>query len=476
MLEEIVKYRANAYVTVSVGLFIFFHEGRMALAVDGGAEPDATASDATGEHREASPPSIQNDQLKQAITEAVAAAMARRLVEPRRTPPSQAAIPEPDRFVESNVISLVGRDGFRWQDRAGQFLLNPYVLVQTRAQFQYFDDAGLDLSDPDNLANLGFAIPNAIFGVAGKAFGRLSFNLALNGPCGGGCLMNEAWLEGNFSDAARVRVGKFKTPMSWHVQSRLGARLAPGSPTSLATRVNTPFDINALNPTIGTNFDVGVMLHGRLAHGLQYQIGLWNGEGVQVNGATSTLSDDSRMPALMGAARLAWQPLGPLAPEEGGAGARGKTRVHVGASTSYNVEANAESSSDLRAGIELVVMGHGWTWANEGYLMNMRFTERMRGTPSLLFYGAYTALSRYLASDLEPFVRWDIFERNSTRTPGILLLPGIGCNYYMFGPNLKLQAFYQYAATVGHSNSAVATDDVADLGRHTAILQLQFAI
>jgi len=406
----------------------------------------------------------------------VAGALARAEAERLRSTPPSAPVPEPDRFVESNVISLVGRDGFRWQDRAGLFLLNPYVLVQTRGQLQYFDDAGLELSDPDTLANVGFAVPNAVLGVAGKAFGRLSFNLALNGPCGGGCLLNEAWLEGNFSDAARVRAGKLKTPMSWHVQSRLGARLAPVGPTSLLTRVNLPFDINAQNPTLGTTFDVGVMLHGSLAGGLSYQVGLWNGEGSQVNGATSTLADDSKLPALMGAGRLAWQPLGALSPEEGGAGAGGPPRLHVAVSASYNVEGNGESSNDLRAGAECVLTGRGWTWTSEGYLLHMRFTERMRGTPSVSFLGGYTTLARYFGSHLEPFVRFDLFDRNSTRVAGVLMLPGVGLNHYAFGPNLKLQVFYQYAVTVGHGSEAPALDDVADLGQHLAILQLQFAI
>lgn len=188
------------------------------------------------------------------------------------------------------------------------------------------------------------------------------------------------------------------------------------------------------------------------------------------------MADDTKLPALLGAARLTWQPLGALSPEEGGAGAIGAPRVHVGVSTSYNVEGNGESSNDLRAGLELVVIGRGFTWTSEGYLLHMRFTERMRGTPSLVFYGAYSTLARYLGSGIEPFVRWDVFDRNSTRVAGMLLLPGVGLNYYAFGPNLKLQAFYQYAATVGHGGRASATDDVADMGQHMAILQLQFAI
>ena len=89
---------------------------------------------------------------------------------------------------------------------------------------------------------------------------RLSYNLSLNGACAGRpCLLNQAWLEGNAADELRLRVGKFKTPMHWSIQTRIGQKLAPFARASLTTPVNVPFDLNAANPAMATVFDLGLI-------------------------------------------------------------------------------------------------------------------------------------------------------------------------------------------------------------------------
>ena len=65
-----------------------------------------------------------------------------------------------DKFVESDVVRLDDKKGFSLQTRAGDFLLKPYILVQTAANLNYYDDEGLNLADQDNIANSGFSIPN----------------------------------------------------------------------------------------------------------------------------------------------------------------------------------------------------------------------------------------------------------------------------------------------------------------------------
>lgn len=415
--------------------------------------------------------------MQQRIDEAVQRALAleRAGSEAARPSAPPKAADDAVKYVESNVVSAVGREGFSWQDRQGQFLFHPYVLVQTRLQFLRVDDEGLELSDRDNFVDLGFGLPNAILGVAGKAFEKLSFNFALNGPCAGkGCLMNEAWLEGNLSDAVRLRMGKFKVPMNWHVQTRLAGRLAPSSPNSLSARVNIPFDINAVNPVIASGFDLGLMMHGLVRDRLQYQVGVFNGEGVGVNTPTSTLSDDSGLPALLYAGRIAWVPFGPL-PLEERAGGPGATKLLVGASVSYNAEANAESSSDLRAGLELVLSAPGWYWATEAYLLHMDYMERMKNSPNYLFWGANTILARSLGPNLEPFVRLDAYDRNSVEKRGLLLMPAVGLKWYLFEQNLNLQAMYEYLTKIGHEDELSANDDDNSMAEHSLMAMLQFA-
>ena len=382
-----------------------------------------------------------------------------------------------DNYVESNVVSMADRDGFKWSTRRGDFLFNPYILMQTRLQIKVVDDEGLNLADPDNVVDTGFGIPAALFGIAGKAFDRLSFNLTFNGACAGKpCLLNQAWLEGVVSDGFRIRAGKFKTPQHWASLVRIGQRITPDRPASLITRVNIPFDINAVNPVIATGFDIGLMVHGLINNKFQYQLGIFNGEGIGVNMPTSTLSDDYSIPALLYAGRIALMPLGPMPLREGGPAGTADTRLLIGASASYNVESSSETSNDFRSGFEFALASGGLYWGTEAYLLHMNFVERQEDAPSYLFWGAYTQVGYLFKNKIEPVVRFELFDRNSIDTDGILLLPAGGLNYYLFGQNLKLQALYQYLARAGHENPLAANDDDNSMAEHSFMLQLQFVL
>lgn len=91
---------------------------------------------------------------------------------------------------ENGVVSLAGRDGFSWSTRNGDFVFKPYLLAQTSANFNYYDSEGLDPAyNQDNVANSGFAIPYAVLGFTGKAFGIVTYNLSLNAAASGGNLL-----------------------------------------------------------------------------------------------------------------------------------------------------------------------------------------------------------------------------------------------------------------------------------------------
>ena len=82
---------------------------------------------------------------------------------------------------ENGVVSLAGKEGFSIATKKGDFVFKPYLLVQTSASVNYYDDEGLDLAyNQDNIHNTGFAIPYAILGFTGKAFNRVTFNLSIN--------------------------------------------------------------------------------------------------------------------------------------------------------------------------------------------------------------------------------------------------------------------------------------------------------
>ena len=186
---------------------------------------------------------------------------------------------EVDKYIENGLISLAGKDGISWQTRSGDFLFKPYTLLQTRAIFNYYDDEGLDLAEQDNVLNSGFEFAYALVGFAGKAFNKITFNVAINAAASGAVLLNQAWFDVNLRDELRFRVGKFKTPFNQAFLVQNGQTLFPMLPASLNTRVNLPYDINSVNPKLSTGFDIGVQMHGLLNKNLEYQFGIFNGTG-----------------------------------------------------------------------------------------------------------------------------------------------------------------------------------------------------
>ncbi|PCH67657.1 MAG: porin [Bacteroidales bacterium] len=382
---------------------------------------------------------------------------------------------EEDKYIESDVISLVDRTGFTWQTPKGDFKLKPYMLVLTKGEFNYVDDEGLNIAEVDNVVKTGFGIPKAILGFAGRAFDKITYNFAIDAAASGNALLNQAWFDINMKDEFRLRVGKFKTPMNRAYQVRLGQSLLPVLPTSLTTSVNLPYSLNAVNPVMSTGFDIGVMAHGLLKDKWMYQVAIFNGTGIGVNKPTNTLSDDLGIPSLLYSGRLAYQPHGAMPLHEGDPEDVNSFKMSLAASASYNVEANYESSNDLRVGAEFAVMSNRFYFSSEAYLMSMDFVERQKVSPALTYYGAYAQAGYLFKSGVQPVVRMELMDRNSTDEDGILLMPAVGFNYFILGQNLKLQTMYQVLLKSGHVSDYEANDDDNGLSEHRFIVQLQFS-
>lgn len=391
---------------------------------------------------------------------------------------AQEADKQPDdleKYIDNGMISIADKDGFSWQTKAGDFLFKPYTLIQTRAVMNYYDDEGLSLSEEDNILNSGFAIPFALVGFAGKAFDKITYNVALNAAASGAELLNQAWFDINMRDELRVRIGKFKTPFNQAFLVKNGQTLFPALPNSLTTRVNVPFDINSVNPKLATGFDIGVELHGLLQNTVGYQIGVFNGTGITVNSATNSTSDDNGMPSLLYAGRLTYMPFGPMPTHQGDPSQLSEQKLLIGVSGSYNVEANYESSNDVRAGLELAWLKNRWYVSAEGYLLSMDFVERQQESPVYTFWGGYAQAGYFVSGTLQPAIRVDIMDRNAIDDDGMLVIPGVGLNYYISGHNLKIQTLYQYMTKAGFESTADANDDDNGLAEHQVCVQLQFA-
>ena len=380
-----------------------------------------------------------------------------------------------DKYVENDVVSLAGKKGFSFTTRAGDFLFKPYALVQAAGKFNYYDDQGLENLYADNVANSGFEIPNAILGFTGKAFGRVTFNLSLNAAKSGGSLLQQAWFDVAIKESLRIRVGKFKTPFSHGYLTTLGETLFPVLPISLSSTILLPHSLNAANPSMATGFDTGVQLHGLLGGKWNYQVGIFNGTGGSVNTATKTTSDDHRwLMSLLYAGRIAYMPKGVMPSTQGDLGNLHDDKMSFALSTSYNVEAEDESSNDWRVGVEFAWIKDRFYFGAEGYWMNMKFTERQRISQAYNFWGAYAQVGYFITDKLQGAVRYDVYDRNGIDDGGLLNLPAAGVNYYFFHSNLKLQVMYQYLGRTGHDTQKDRDNDGLGLARHSATAMLQY--
>lgn len=385
------------------------------------------------------------------------------------------AMAQHEEDTENGVVSLAGRDGFTISSKKGDFVFKPYLLVQASGNFNWYDDEGLDKAyNQDNIANSGFAIPYAVLGFTGKAFGKVSFNLSINAAASGGALLQQAWFDVQFKKELALRVGKFKTPFSHAYLTTLGETLLPQLPVSLTSSVIMPYSLNAVSPNISTGFDLGVELHGLVGEKFGYEVGLFNGTGISVNTASKTMSDDWHIPSLLYAGRLTYMPKGVMPATQGNPNCLKEDKILFGLSGSINVESESESTNDTRVGLEFAMLKNKLYLAAEAYYMNVGFTKRQKINESYNYLGGYVQGGYFVAPRVQVAARYDIFNRNGAGDDGFLNMPAVGMNYFFKGCNLKLQAMYQYVARWGHDTQLDRDNDNLGLATHSATVLLQY--
>ena len=391
------------------------------------------------------------------------------------------ALAQHEEETENGIVSLAGREGFTIASKKGDFVFKPYLLVQTSANFNWYDDEGLDKAyNQDNVANSGFAIPYAVLGFTGKAFGKVSFNLSLNAAATGAALLQQAWFDVELKKQLKkqfsIRVGKFKTPFSHAYLTTLGETLMPSLPLSLTAPVILPYSLNAVTPNIGTGFDLGVEVHGLLADKFGYEVGLFNGTGISVNTAGKTFSDDWHIPSLLYAGRFTYMPNGVMPSTQGNPNRlnEDKLMLGVGVSTSLNVESENESTNDYRAGLEFAMLKRKLYLGAEMYYMHVGFTKRQKIDQGYHYLGGYVQGGYFVTSRLQATARYDFFNRNGMDTNGFMNMPAVGVNYFFKGCNLKLQAMYQFVGRWGHDTQLDRDNDDLGIATHNATVMLQY--
>lgn len=386
-----------------------------------------------------------------------------------------AALAQHEEETENGIVSLAGREGFTIASKKGDFVFKPYLLVQTSANFNWYDDEGLDKAyNQDNVANSGFAIPYAVLGFTGKAFGKVSFNLSLNAAATGAALLQQAWFDVELKKQFSIRVGKFKTPFSHAYLTTLGETLMPSLPLSLTAPVILPYSLNAVTPNIGTGFDLGVEVHGLLADKFGYEVGLFNGTGISVNTAGKTFSDDWHIPSLLYAGRFTYMPKGVMPSTQGNPNRLNEDKLMLGVSTSLNVESENESTNDYRAGLEFAMLKGKLYLGAEMYYMHVGFTKRQKIDQGYHFLGGYVQGGYFVTSRLQATARYDFFNRNGMDTNGFMNMPAVGVNYFFKGCNLKLQAMYQFVGRWGHDTQLDRDNDDLGIATHNATVMLQY--
>ena len=382
----------------------------------------------------------------------------------------------PQLNMDNGVIPIADDRGFTLQSNDGNFVFKPYLFIQSTLSYRYYDDEGLDKAyNQDNVANSGFAIPYAIIGFTGKAFGKIDYNVCVKAAASGGNILQQAWIDYAALPELRFRVGKFKTPFSHAYLTTLGETLFPSLPTSLTASAILPYSLNAVTPSIGTGFDLGVEVHGLIANKFGYEVGLWNGTGSGQNGATKGLSDDNHLPSLMYAGRLTYQPKGAMPMTQGNPKLLHKDKMLFGLSANFNNEAESESTNDFRACFEFAMLKDRWYVGAEAYYMHIGFTKRQKIDDSYNYWGGYAQVGYFVHPQWQVGLRYDFYDRNGSSKDGILNMPAASVNYFIPKTNIKLSAMYQYIGRTGHATQL--DRDLDDLGicTHTAQLMLQYA-
>lgn len=379
-------------------------------------------------------------------------------------------------FTENGVVTIGSQRKFQFATKNKDFVFKPYILVQASGNFNYYDDAGLDPAyNQDNVANSGFAMPYAVLGFTGTAFKIVTFNLSINAAASGGAILQQAWADIAPKDEVGVKIGKFKTPFSHAYLTTLGETLFPKLPTSLTASVIMPYSLNAVTPNIGTGFDLGVEVHGMVKKKFGYQVGIFNGTGPNINVANKTFSDDWHIPSLLYAARLTYQPFGPMPATQGSSRMLHDNKMLIGVSGSLNVESENESTNDTRLGVEWSWIKNRWYFGAEFYWMHVGFTKRQKIDRSFNYWGAYAQAGFFITPKFQAALRYDLMERNSTSKGGLLNMPAVGINWFFDKINLKLQAMYQYTGRTGHERQLDRDEDNLGLATHSATIMAQFA-
>lgn len=407
---------------------------------------------------------------------------------------------------------------FIFQTDDGKFKFQPRGWLQPRLGINITPDAPYNPGGAphETLAGTGFTFKRARFGFQAYMFDILRVYLDTGWASSGGPKLVDYFLEINpFDGIAVLQAGYFRP--------YLGRQLLMGTTTLQMIEYAQAWQ----DPTLGLGLgrDHGVGVHGMVAKGVEYGIGIWDGEGmagldggVTENGVPYPGNIDFAFGGRIAIHPLAFTDVGVAVPlgDESDTKVSTKPGLVIGGAVMYNKRHNQDIfepttalyqlyyDSQLKIGGELGFKFKGITFQGEFFmhkvtvaddahqlikdavdLENANTAENLNGTG----IGFYTQLGYFIEPiNMEIAARFDMVDE-STDLRGSRIFPGLGLTYYIFGNNLKAQFMYRLNHGLGYGNLEdaagnpmldAAGNEIPDPGTiptsHNVFLMLQAAI
>jgi hypothetical protein len=380
------------------------------------------------------------------------------------------------------------------------FTFQPKGMVQPRFKLSIYPDEPAD----NTLAGTGFDLKRARFGFTAVLFEMAKVYVDTDWNSGGGSLVDYFIDLDPFKGVAALQVGYFRP--------YFGRQILMATSQIQMIEYAQAWQDGTLNLNLGRDHGLGI--HGLVAKGIEYGVGVWNGErgfntagGVTANDIPYPANIDFALGGRLVIHPLAFTDIGVAVPlgDESDTAVSAKPGLAVGAAIMYNKRHNRDIlepttntyqlyyDSQLKLGIELAFKWKGLTLESEFFMhkvavqddadqaikdavsaANDTVRENLDGTG----IGMYAQLGYFIKpADLEIAARFDMVDE-STDLRGMRMYPGIGATYYIFGNNLKVQLMYRLNMGTGfeEGSATVAADPGWVPTTHEMFLMLQAAI
>lgn len=360
----------------------------------------------------------------------------------------------------------------------GAFKFQPRGWIQPKFTLAINPDG--DENGENKLMGSGFALHRARFGFQAYMFDIVHLYLDTGWSKGSASLVDYFVGIDPFKGLAVLRVGQFRP---WFCR-----QLLMGTTTLGMVDYAKAWTDQALGLNLGR--DLGASVHGMIINGIEYGIGIWNGD----KSFTTEGNIDYAFGGRIVAHPLALAGIGNavLAGDESDSAISQKPGLAVGGSVLYNKRHDQiVTISDidqpyydgqLKIGAEVGFKFKGLSVTSEFFLINTKVqddaAQQIKDAVEFEGYDG-TGMSTYLQAgyfilpgQLEATARFDWVDEDKD-SDGFRMFPAVGASYYIFGNNLKAQFMYRINVMRNYDGP---NESEANPITHDMFLMLQAAI